>query len=72
MSKSMRYGLMVLGALVLAVTAWATPPFGLITNQIFAVGFAPEGLSQHIRLNKNPDGDVGPETARSTLERRGL
>jgi quercetin dioxygenase-like cupin family protein len=60
MSKSMRHGLMVLGALVLAVAAWATPPFGFITNQIFAVGFAPNGLSQHIQLNKNPDGSVTP------------
>jgi quercetin dioxygenase-like cupin family protein len=60
MSKSMRQGLMILGALVLSVAAWATPPFGFITNLIFASGFAPDGLSQHIQLNKNADGSVTP------------
>ena len=45
---------MVRGALVLAVTAW---------------GFAPEGLSQHIQLNKNPDGSVTPwQLSREPLE----
>src|SRR2546430_9696687 len=47
-------------ALVLVAKAWATPALGFITNQLFASGFAADGISQHIQLNKNPDGTVTP------------
>ena len=50
----------LLVVLVAGVRAWATPPFGFIANQVFAIGFAPGGLAQHIQLNKNPDGSVTP------------
>lgn len=54
----------LMGFLVLAVVvgarAWATPSFGFIANQIFAVGFIPGGFAQHIQLNKDPDGSVTP------------
>ena len=59
MSNSKK-SLIVLGVLAVSATVWATPPFGFVTNQIFAVGFAPDGLGQHVQLNKNPDGSVTP------------
>lgn len=40
--------------------AWATPPLGFIVNQLLASGFAPAGLSQLVRVHKNPDGSVSP------------
>jgi quercetin dioxygenase-like cupin family protein len=45
---------------LLAVSAWATPPVGFIVNQILASGVAPDGISQHMQINKNPDGTVTP------------
>ena len=47
-------------ALVASARAWATPPFGFISNTIFAIGSIPGGFAQHIQLNKNPDGSVTP------------
>jgi quercetin dioxygenase-like cupin family protein len=43
-----------------AVTARATPSLGFIANQILASGFVPAGISQHLQMNKNPDGSVTP------------
>jgi len=45
---------------LLAVSAWATPPVGFIVNQILASGVALDGISQHMQINKNPDGTVTP------------
>jgi quercetin dioxygenase-like cupin family protein len=61
---SMRPGrskwLLALAVLVLAGKAWATPPLGFIVNQILASGFAANSISQHMQINKNPDGTVSP------------
>jgi quercetin dioxygenase-like cupin family protein len=46
--------------LIAGARAWATPPLGFIANTIYAVGFIPGGMAQHIQLNKNPDGSVKP------------
>jgi len=63
-NRSIRFGkskwLFVLPVLVLAAKAWATPPLGFVLNQILAAGFAPEGISEHMQINKNPDGTVTP------------
>lgn len=48
------------GGVLLAVSAWATPPVGFIVNQILASGVALDGISQHMQINKNPDGTVTP------------
>ena len=56
-----RWGLFVaLAVLGLAVKAWATPPVGFIVNEILAAAFAEDGVSQHMQLNKNPDGTKTP------------
>jgi hypothetical protein len=52
--------LLALAALVLAAKAWATPPLGFVLNQILASGFAAGGISEHMQINKNPDGTVTP------------
>jgi len=46
--------------LLLVATAWATPPLGFVLNQILASGVAADGISQHVQINKNPDGSVTP------------
>jgi quercetin dioxygenase-like cupin family protein len=50
----------IAGALMLAATVWATPPLGFVLNQILASAVAEDGISQHIQLNKNPDGSMTP------------
>jgi quercetin dioxygenase-like cupin family protein len=52
--------LLVLPVMVLAAKAWATPPLGFVLNQILASGFAAGGVSEHMQINKNPDGTVTP------------
>jgi quercetin dioxygenase-like cupin family protein len=52
--------LLALPALVLAAKAWATPPLGFVLNQILASGFAAGGISEHMQINKNPDGTATP------------
>ena len=63
-SRSLRLGrskwLLVLPVLVLAAKAWATPPLGFVLNQILASGFAADGISEHMQINKNPDGTSSP------------
>jgi quercetin dioxygenase-like cupin family protein len=61
-SRSSKWWVLTLAlvAVVLAATAWATPPLGFIINQILASGFAMDGISQHMQINKNPDGTVTP------------
>ena len=63
-TRSKRLGrskwLLVLPAVVLAAKAWATPPLGFVLNQILASGFAADGISEHMQINKNPDGTVTP------------
>jgi quercetin dioxygenase-like cupin family protein len=63
-SRSLRLSrsqwLLALAVLVLAAKAWATPPLGFVVNQILASGFAVEGISQHMQINRNPDGTVTP------------
>jgi quercetin dioxygenase-like cupin family protein len=53
-----------LGAAVTAIlgtsAAWATPPLGFVANQIFASGYIPDGVSEHMQLNKNADDSVTP------------
>jgi quercetin dioxygenase-like cupin family protein len=46
--------------LFLATYAWATPPFGFVLNQILTAGVASDGISQHMQINKNPDGTKTP------------
>src|SRR6478672_10803534 len=46
--------------IALAATAWATPPLGFIVNQILTSGLASDGISEHVQINKNPDGTVTP------------
>jgi quercetin dioxygenase-like cupin family protein len=65
-SRSLRSGrfkwflALALVGLVLAAKTWATPALGFIVNQILASGFAMDGISQHVQINKNPDGTVTP------------
>ena len=66
-SRSLRSGrskwwllTLALAALGLAAKVWATPSFGFIINEILAFGFAMDGISQHVQINKNPDGTVTP------------
>jgi quercetin dioxygenase-like cupin family protein len=49
-----------LAGLALTAKTWATPPFGFILNQVFASGVAADGISQHVQINKNPDGSLSP------------
>ena len=49
-----------LAPLLVAATAWATPPLGFVLNQILASGVAEGGISQHMQINRNPDGSVTP------------
>lgn len=51
---------LAVAALGLAAKTWATPAVGFIVNQILASGFAIDGISQHVQINKNPDGTVTP------------
>jgi hypothetical protein len=37
-------------SLLLAVQAWATPPFGFVVNQILVSGVAEDGISQHMQI----------------------
>ena len=63
-SRFLRLGrskwLWVLPVLVLAAKAWATPPLGFVLNQILASGVAADGISEHMQINKNPDGTSSP------------
>ena len=63
-SRSIRVGrcrwLWPAAGLLVAATAWATAPLGFIVNQILASGVAPAGISQHMQINRNPDGTVTP------------
>jgi len=43
------YGAAV-ASLLLAVQAWATPPFGFVVNQILVSGVAEDGISQHMQI----------------------
>ena len=52
--------LLVLAALALTARVWATPSLGFVLNQILASGFAAGGISEHMQINKNPDGTVTP------------
>jgi len=52
--------LFLAGAPMFAVTVWATPPLGFVLNQILASGVAADGITQHMQINKNPDGTVTP------------
>lgn len=52
--------LMAVVVLGLAAKAWATPPVGFIVNEILAAAFAGDSVSQHMQLNKNPDGTKTP------------
>jgi quercetin dioxygenase-like cupin family protein len=52
--------LLLLAAPAAAATAWATPPFGFITNQILVSGAASGGISQHMQIVRNADGTVTP------------
>jgi quercetin dioxygenase-like cupin family protein len=63
-SRSLRLGrsrwLLALAALVFAAKVWATPSLGFVVNQILAAGLAVDGISQHIQINRNPDGTMTP------------
>jgi quercetin dioxygenase-like cupin family protein len=50
----------VMAALVLGATAWATPPLGFIVNETLASGVAVRRISQHMQINRSPDGTVAP------------
>ena len=49
--------LVVLGT---ASVALATPPFGIVLNQILAKGTVLDNISQHVQIAKNLDGSVDP------------
>jgi quercetin dioxygenase-like cupin family protein len=46
-------------ALVLIVRLWATPASGLVLTTL-TTAVAPGGISEHLQLNRNPDGSVNP------------
>jgi quercetin dioxygenase-like cupin family protein len=52
--------LWVVPVVVMAAKAWATPSLGFILNQILASGLAADGISEHMQINRNPDGTVTP------------
>ena len=52
-------GLVVL-LLGIAAACLATPPLGFVLNQILAKGVAPDSISQHMQINRNPDGTIQP------------
>jgi quercetin dioxygenase-like cupin family protein len=53
-------GVMTLALVLVTFSAWATPSLGFILNQILASGVAAGGISQHVQINKNPDGTTSP------------
>jgi quercetin dioxygenase-like cupin family protein len=52
--------LLVVGALTFAAQTWATPPSGVVLNQILAFGLAPDAISQHMQVHRNVDGTKVP------------
>ena len=60
MTHRSKWLLLLLPALVLAAKAWATPSLGFVLNQILASAVAAGGISEHMQINKNPDGTVTP------------
>lgn len=52
--------LLMLAVPIVAGTAWATPPFGFVTNEILASGVDVRGIRQDVRIMRNPDGTVTP------------
>src|SRR5690242_3186017 len=56
----MAKSLFAVGVLLLGARAWATPPLGFVVNEILGSGLAEDGVSQHIQLNRNPDGSIVP------------